>query len=216
MVYKRRSYSRKRYSKPSGSAMATASKALALALMLKKLINVEFKENETYFSATVPSTPRIDLLTQIAQGDTKENRQGNSVRAKSLSLKMRMSKNAAATATIVRVLIVQDKVSNGVVPITADLFDTSSAPAYMAPYNSDNAGNRFKFLRDKTYILSDGGGELRLQRLFNKLNHHVKWNGTTGVQAQCQTGHLYLITISSESTNVPNIEADVMLRYVDN
>lgn len=214
--YRKRRPGRKIVKKRGGGYLSTAAKALALALMLKRMINVEKKFIESATSSAQSTSATVALLTGIAQGDTQNDRNGNSIKAQSVSTKYNVEMNSSATATQVRIMLVIDKNSNGAAPVLSDILDNGVASNAVAHYNSDTAGSRFLILHDKSYSLSINGSRTISGSCYSKLNHHVKFTSSTGAQASCASGHLYLILWSDESTNTPIITQSSVFRYTDN
>jgi len=95
MPYKK-SYNRRpkgrpygRYVKHAGTALDYSIKALTIARGIKKMINVEYKFHDVQLtSVALPQTPLITQLTNIAQGDTDQTRDGAQVKLTRLSIKL--------------------------------------------------------------------------------------------------------------------------------
>ena len=87
MPYKRRRYSRRRPYARAHSALSAASKALTVAYGVKKLINVERKAHTLNITTSPATAGSVIGLSQIAQGDTFGERNGNSILVKSIQLR---------------------------------------------------------------------------------------------------------------------------------
>lgn len=214
----------KNYSKPrrgKGKIMSTSSKALrlatqalSLAMMLKKLMNVERKFHIVAAThAPSLSTWNISLLSGIAQGDTSQTRDGNKCKAISLHCQGNAFLDSSASATVVRIIIFKDKSSQGAQPVATDLLQTQN---YISSYNNVNCPYRFKVLLDKTIDLSSTGTQVRNFDYFIKLQQHLTYGGAGGNQSDCEQGHLYIATLSNETTNLPDIVFNNRLTFVDN
>lgn len=211
-----------------GSIASIAKTALSTAMFVKSLINVEHKNVDITLSnsAAIGTTWNIACMTFMAQGDTDATRNGNSILAKSLNIKILLNAAAASTAGAeCRFIIVRDKVSAGALPAVADLFDGGNST--VARYNPDNAGSRFEFLADKTMAIgctgtnTAGGGDpaisptFKQTSLFRRLHGHCKFDGTTGAIGDTTTGHIFFCWIATSATN-PVALITSRFTYIDN
>lgn len=209
----------KKFVSGAGSAINVASKALSMAKMLKAVINVEKKFiNVTATSFSITSTPFVGWLCPIAQGNDENQRNGNSIKAVSNSQKYTIQLNTAATTgCTVRVILFMDKVSNGTIPLAADLLDiTTGISPVLAHYNRDNAGSRFIVLADKRYNMEKQSKDHITSSVYNKLSHHVKFDGATAVPASMTTGHLFVLFVSDQTALPPQLEYSNYFNYIDN
>lgn len=204
------------YVRNAKSAMEIASKALTIALALKKLMNVEKKFKEIAASQTPGTGGAVTYLTAIGQGDTQNERQGNSLKAYANNLSYTINMSSMASDTLVRVMLVKDQVSDGTPPTINDILETTFSGAGQAHYNPNYAGSRFSILYDRKHALSINGSRIQNGKSNLKLSHHVKYKGTTSGQLDAQSGHLYLITWSNETVNWPTLVVSNVFRYVDN
>lgn len=202
-----------------GATMAMASKALSMAKFLASVINVEHKFKDTVFPRTpIYSTPSVNFISGVAQGDTQNGRNGDSIKLSSVSVKGLCTVGASATTRIVRIMLVNDRVSDGAVPALTDILDNSTLPNVYARYNPDNAGGRFKILYDKRIVVSPTTNAIKFN-CYRKLRHHLKYTGTTANQSDASIGHLYVLLCSDDNaadTNTPEVEFNSCIRYVDN
>ena len=109
MPYSRRrnAYRKKRYNKSAWydrkySTLDLAKKSWAAVKYLKSVINVEKKKHDTSSSGSISSAGGIQLLSNIAQGDTDQTRDGNSIKMQSMLLRATFTLNASATASNMR------------------------------------------------------------------------------------------------------------------
>lgn len=206
----------------AGKALATASAALSMAKMLKSLINVETKFIDTSLGGVLmPSaTPSIIPLTLCSTGTNDETRNGNSIKAKSNSLKFTLAINSTTPLdSDCRIMIVLDKVSNGTVPLATDILDNlGGLTPTLAHYNGDNAGSRFVILYDKRFQLDTVNRRLIDGSTYLKLNHHVKFDGNGSVIADATTGHMYLVFMSNIAAvaSQPSISYSNRFYFIDN
>jgi hypothetical protein len=222
-------YNKKRTSKPTkgffgtaGKALATASAALSMAKMVKSLINVETKFIDTTLGGVLmPSaSPTIVPLTLCSTGTNDETRNGNSIKAKSNSLKFTLAINSTTPLdSDCRIMIIYDKVSNGTLPIATDILDNlGGITPTLAHYNGDNAGSRFLILYDKRFQLTNNDRRLIDGSSYLKLNHHVKFDGNGSLIADATTGHMYLVFMSNVAAvaSQPSISYSNRFYFIDN
>lgn len=199
---------RKRY-----SVGQIASKALTTAKYVKSLINVEKKMCNTVANTAGSTTPFITSLHDIAQGDTINDRSGNSVKAVSLSCKMTLLNNGTATSgSLFRFVIVKDTQQIGdASPGWTDVFESAAVNSFL---NSATLG-RFSILYDRVFALNNDSNTERMcvQKYF-KMQHHIRYNGTASTDIQ--KGGLYVMYLSTEPTSTVSVDANFRLRYVDN
>ncbi len=102
---------KKRYKRTN--YLGTASKALSVALAVKKLVNVEFKHhNVQTVNTAITDAGTITNLSLFSLGDTSTTRDGGSVKFTSFRLSYALRINASATVTNMRVMIIHDKQTN--------------------------------------------------------------------------------------------------------
>lgn len=206
----------------------TAQKALSMVKWVKGLINVEKKQIDTTIIAPSTAIPVAGaasaiILTACAQGDTDETRNGNKYKLASCSVKVNLFRLAVAGSTAnpcVRLIIFNDKNSNGVAPTLAELLDASSI---IGRYNSDNVGSRFKILYDKRYSFgwlnsttNTGAGMMSTNDSFyKKVMWHVKFDGTTAAQGDCVSGHIYAF-LFCDTASVMEGSVTARVEFIDN
>ena len=91
---------------------------------LLSVVNVEYKTHDTAISQSPNnSTGTVDNLCLIAQGDDNTDRNGRSVRLKSLQIKGTILSNTTS-ANVVRVLIVKTLNNQSAAPAVDDVLDS--------------------------------------------------------------------------------------------
>lgn len=205
-----------------GATMAMASKALSMAKFLASVINVEHKFKDTVFPrTTISSTPSITFISGLSQGDGQSgHRNGDSVKLSSVNVRGMVVVPTGTTQPprICRIILVNDKVSDGNPPALSDLLDNTTLSNVYARYNPDNMGARFKILYDKRIVVSATNNAVKFG-CYRKLRHHLKYTGSTANNSDASIGHLYVIVCSDDNapdTNDPSIEFNTCIRYVDN
>jgi len=115
-------------------------------------------------------------------------------------------------------MLINDKVSDGSIPALSDVLDNITLPNVYARYNPDNAGARFKVLYDKRYVVSATNNAVKFG-CYRKLQHHLKYTGSSANVTDASTGHLYVLVCSDDNsadTNDPTVEWNSCIRYIDN
>ncbi len=200
---------------PYSGYLDTASKALAVAYAVKKLVNVEYKTISTDFTIDPNSTGSVVNLTAIAQGDDIANRQGNKIRVKHISVSGKVAVNSAATASQVRIMIVRDNNGSTTQPAITDLFtDVATFRFNKNKLGDPQSNSRFSILMDRFFeVDSIRASDLSL-RWSSSLDHHIFY---TGVGATDEgKGNIYLFIASNEATNDPDVRMDAMIKFIDN
>lgn len=226
MAYRRRygGYRRRRrayHSRASGWA-GMARTALKTARFVASLVNAEEKYNDVhtqfYFGQDY-----CQELTSIPQGTDADERNGNSIRAKSLWVRVNTKAdmtyfNNIGTYPSARLIIFIDTNQDGSAPVPSDVLETVSV---VSPLNTDNVG-RFTILKDIFYPLTLGQSTKSFE-IYLPLNHHVRYSGPGATAPELRDGNMYLIWISDlpPSGGGPITaagETDVMsrFRFLDN
>lgn len=211
--YKRR---RRRRRKPwydrKYTPMEVAKAALKTATYVKSLVNVEQKLLDTAVDRSVSNTGHIDHVSAIAQGDGISNREGNSVKATLISMRLSGYIHASATNTQVRYMLVMDNqtVSDST-PAVDDILESVNTRSFL-----DIARlGRFTILVDGHIPLVASAANGAFYREHNiPLNNHIRFNGTASTDIQ--KNGLYFLTLSDQATNTPVVNTQIRLRYVDN
>ncbi|MGN7614506.1 hypothetical protein ACQZV8_20750 [Magnetococcales bacterium HHB-1] len=194
------------------------SKVIPLILkdlrFLKSVINVEHKFVDKDLAGAVSSTTgSITPLSNLAQGDDYNARNGRSIKLSSLHVRGTVNANASATTTKVRLIIFNDRVSNGSTPAITDVLASSDPMSFL---NLNNT-SRFKIIYDRLYRLTDDqDNSVKTFRCNKKLGWHAKYNGSAGNVNEMQTGHLWFLILSDQATNTPSVDIHTRLRFVDN
>lgn len=222
MAY-RKGYSKRRYQKRrrrrrparGGGYLGTASRALAVAYGVKRLLNVEKK----YIDSTpgsggvsVSSSGTVTLLNGCAQGDTDQTRDGNQMKMTSMSLRGYVTNHPSAANTSVRMMILIKKSNDGAAPVPNLVLDSLSPNSL---YNRDHI-HRYKVLSDKRYVLNSAA-RTNIQFTLNiPMDEKVRYDGTTASVADIDKSGLYILLISDQSTNTPIFYYNARVNYVDN
>ncbi len=173
----------------------------------------ELKTFDTNTDSTRANTGNIFNLSNMAQGDTSITREGLQCQPRSLAFKLWVVAHASATATQFRMIIFKDKEQHGVVPTVAQLLEADDHDSF--PEHSSRP--RFKIYRDIQILVDNTGHKQDFIKGFIKFGKKAKiwYEGTNASQVSMGKNTLYVYTISSEATNVPNYTLDTRLRFVN-
>ncbi len=216
MPYKQRRKPRRQRAPQGGkgSYLDTASRALAVAYAVKKLINVEYFQLQTTIQADPNTSGNTQNLTAIAQGDIFNDRQGNKIRLKYLRLSGIVTLNASASDTQVRMVIVRDNNGSTTNPTISSLYTSLTVFHQNQPKLGDPQTNsRFSILWDKMVIVNTDTPTKQFSYSM-VLDHHVYFTGAATTDEG--KGHLYLMIASSEVTNDPVVKGAVQVKWLDN
>lgn len=187
--------------------------------MLTALVNAEKQFYDVSGNINPVVTPTAQFLCGIVEGDDSQGRQGRSIRAKEIQVRMNFNSAAAATGTATcRVFIVKDNLPQGAVPGVATLFQGGAQGVNNMPVLDTNQG-RFKWLYDETFVLGTvgGGQDSKVISIDLKLDHHIFYIGATGATASAGAGTLWLFCLcDSVAANAPTGAFYSRLRYYDN
>lgn len=211
----RRTRRRRKPAPRSSGYLDTATRALAVAYAVRKLINVEFKNITTTFAVDPNSTGLVTNLTAIAQGDDVANRDGNKVRAKHIVVSGTITLNSSATNSRVRYVIVRDNNGSTTIPAITDLYGSVAAFALNQPkLGTPQSNSRFSVLMDKMLIVNGGSGETKAFSWSSTLDHHIFFTGSGATDEG--KGHMYLFQASNEATNDPVAGVACNVKFLDN
>lgn len=213
-----------------GDAADAGVKAWQLAKHLATLINVEEKTWDVDGTAgvTLTTTPTVVNLSNIAQSDDYNGRTGDSILCQSIEFRAAVTGNAATPRNRIRLLIVRDKANRGVDPVLGDVLQGGTS-AFTQPYLEPQSG-RFDVLYDehialvaKSVGLAASGTStdyipdvIILPSMVRKYNAHIKYQGAAGADASNWAGALFLMAISADATNGPNLTYTFRVKFTDN
>lgn len=207
-----------------------AAKAYRGVKYIKSLINVEKKFLDSSGNGTCAAAGTIFNLTNLAQGDDYNNRDGNSILLQSLLLRANLSGTTADTAgDIIRIILFRDNDQRGTDPAAADLLENvgSGSAITLSPLNH-NVNQRFSVLMDKrltvgslsttaTQAVSSASNSIyRLLKKWIKFpsGTHVKYTASASADASNYEGSLYLLIASRNAASTYDWHCRV--RFTDN
>ncbi len=190
-----------------------------MATQALALVNAEKQFYDVSGSVNPVVTPTAQCLNAIPEGDDDGNRQGRSIRAKELEVRLNFySATAATNSQVVRVFIVKDNMPQGAVPSVGTLFEGGTQGILNMPILDSQQG-RFKWIYDETFTLGavTGGQDAKVIVIKQKLDHHIAFIGSTGTTASVGQGTLWLFVLTDTiSGNASTGAFYSRLRYYDN
>lgn len=184
---------------------------------LKGMLNVEYKAVTQSYSQNVDSsgtaTANVTLLIPPTRGDDINQRDGRTIRYKSIQIEGVASMSASAAATNIYIALVWVPQPKGVAPAFSDLLANVTT---IGLRNLDKRGD-LVVLRKWRFPLNINGVRSREFKYYRKLNHKSIFNsGSAGAITDIETGAFFMFQLSNESTNTPLIAWYSRLRYIDN
>lgn len=172
----------------------------------------EAKWHDVNVNSTMNAAGVILPMSLIPQGSTDQQRDGRRCILVHLGFRFEIFMNSSAgmgAADISRVLIVQDKQTNGALAVVTDVLDEAD---YQSHYNLTNE-DRFKILWDKTWEVSilagAGNGTTNLsgeRRIAVEWFHHTRipmeFSAATGAITEITSNSIFILHISSAAETV--------------
>ncbi len=162
----------------------------------------------------------VTFLTHVPQGAEVTERDGQKIQPTSFKLDYLIKQHATAVSTQVRIIIFIWKLDDSLTtPTTAMILQGSgTVPNWLvAPYEQvKSLRARFTVLYDRMHLLTDTGGNqaakgttgvIGRKRLPAKITFASSVN--TGI------GHIYLLHLTNEATNLPDVTTQSLFKYVD-
>lgn len=189
-----------------------ARKAFQGVKFIKGLINVEKKFIDTSISGAPGTTPNIIGLCSLGQGSADNQRNGDSILAKYLSVNETIQINAAASSDFVRIVYVLDKENRGTAPGYTDIFDGSAVTSKLNRNNMD----RFVILSDKCYALNVQGRSTVAHKIFKKLDFHIKYGSNNGDTTDYRQNAIFRIALGADNANKATVIEEARIAFYDN
>ncbi len=214
----RRPYPRPTYRSCGKMVMGDAAKALKLAKYVKGLVNVEYKQiNVQSTNVSIGTSAVHNELTNLLQGHEDTQRDGNSIRLKSIHIKGFIKTITSSSKNVVRLVVVLDKQTNQAQAAFSDIFfDNSAGDAVISDRNIDNT-RRFTLLWDKVIVLeASSSAGTRYFNFYKKLNMPIRYDGNANDITDLTQNSLQFIQVSDTVSSTPIITFHARLRYLDN
>jgi hypothetical protein len=154
-------------------------------------------------------------ISSIVQGLDFTNRVGDSIKMQHIEVRGRIYKNAVATQSLYRILLIRDLDGYGTTPNVGDIMEgvgTVSAPLTQLDFLNRK---RFAVLYDELNTLNSTGDSTATFEISMPHGGHILYLGTTAAAASNGKGSLYLLFISDEGTNTPTFGFSSRIVFTD-
>ncbi len=186
MPYKRR-YRLRRFKRKPGLVRKVNRIAKSVAMKERKFIDTQI------INTAMANTGTITQLSNLVQGLTDSTRIGNKITIVGCYL-CYMQNSDITTNT--RVLLVQDKQTNGAIYLNSDLLqDATAQDIVVSPKNADFK-RRFRCYIDKNYSFSVNGAGTRFYKKFIKMNIPMRFDTNVGDITDVQSSSLSLFVVT--------------------
>lgn len=186
---------------------------------LKQLINTEFKFFDVDESGVydVPDTGVMYHLNHPGKGDEANQRDGSTIRLKSIELTYQVKYDPTAANSTIRSMIILDKQPNAAQPTLSQILaSAASVTGVLSPRNL-YFKKRFVILHDQRICLSAYDNPDYFVHFYKKLDMHTEFNtSTTGTYADVNTNSIWFVQLSDKGVNYPKSIMYSRIRYLDN
>lgn len=225
--YRRRRYYKKKKSSSGGfwkGAGSLAYRAYKVARYVKSLVNVEFKEhpvdiNMNALTNTLNTTANTVFLSGMSVGDLENTRDGQQVRLKRITLRLKYAMHGDNTATnVIRSLLVYTRrIEGGVLPQLAYVLDNNYATKICAPKRIENMKN-YHIMADWNTILDPDNLRTKTYTMTKRISIPCTFakGSQTGDIANALNGHLFLMCYHDQAADVPVVTGSSQLKFLDN
>ncbi len=155
-------------------------------------------------STAITDAGTLFPLCLIAQGLDLDDRTGAQVRIKSIDIRGRVTGNASATLSVIRIILLRS--NNGITsaPAVEDVLQSASVYSH---YEAVTQQRSFHILSDRTYAFDFAVANRNiLFRIKRKPNTRMDFSLATAVEAATNRGSYYLLVIGDEVTNDPSVQ----------
>ncbi len=176
---------------------------------LKK--NVEFKFADLTDTTVEASTSGIlSFLNGLAQGVGQDERIGDEVAARRISVRGTVVLGPTPTDCTVRLMLVRQKSGHGG---TAGVTELLQGGLFVHSFRNMARKTEWKVYGDHTFTM-DTSQHARVPFKFDfKLNHQARYSGTGLTQAEMQMNGIFLVTISSNAAGATAPDITFSSRY---
>lgn len=187
----------------------------------KKVIDTPKADYNLYTTASVA------LINGVATGTDFNQRIGRRTQVKSIQIRGFATPTTANTSGAVtqgnlcRVMVIEDKQTNGVLPAITDILDNSTATSMMNLNNRE----RFKVHLDEQFALGPcmytsstwafGAPSVHSINFYKRCDIPVYYEGTAATIGSISSGALYLVTVGENGDATNLFQAEVRVRFVD-
>lgn len=202
---------------PKRARVVLRRKQPSVGLQIQRYLrkHAERKFFDSTVSQTTNTTWDVNALSQpIVQGVGGGNRIGDNITYTSLLVKGRYQINplAAASGTNMRLVIVLDKMNDGIAPIFSDLFVNNGMDSTYSPQQIKE--KRFTILHDKVSNVAVGGITTITMNLRIALRQTAAYNATTNVVGANGKNSMWLFS-AADDANKPSLNMNFQIEFTD-
>lgn len=163
-----------------------------VAVLSKKVGNKERKFLDTQLNNIALTTaPIVTELTNVAQGNSDATRLGSKITIVGIELNYLVQ---SAISNSMRILIVQNRQSNGATINSAELYqDNSAGDNIVSPWHKDFK-RKFTVKYDKVHLFSSTGNAFSTAKKYIKCNIPIRYDGNVGDITDVQSNSLSYVT----------------------
>jgi len=200
-----------------GDAWSLAKRTARGMNEIRKLINIETKAFDNYYSENVGQGAQVYCLSQIGQGTDYFQRVGDSIRLQHIEVALKVSINTSATSTLFRCIVFRDLDQRGSNPTQTTVLQQSgtSANTVLSPYQWLGFRDRIAVLFDEVVSLSVAGEQCNYIHFKEQHNGHIQYLNTTAAEASNGKGSIYLLYLSDDDINKPAVRWYSRINYTD-
>lgn len=215
----RRRPRRRRAARSSGTSYAsTAARALSLAMRVASMVNAEKNFYDASTSLPPTTTPTIQPLQLIPEGDDTQMRNGRSIKLAGITFKSHWYTGSTTSPNIIRLIFFRDNFQHGLAPVASDIL---VAPITVDSFRNINTANpgRYTILMDREVKLNPVGSSSpsAVVNHYFDIKSHVRYTGTTGTAAVLGQGQIYVMYFCDNlSGGGPSCALNFRTRYYDN
>lgn len=200
------------YAKTRPGAVGSLARGLG---MLKKFINVETKYIDIVQTPTPinnnPTGSYHQLFNPVIQGDQYNQRNGQSIVNKSVTMNIYLQMQSAAVTTLIKVALVMDKKPDVGTPDVSSVFGTTATP--LSQIDTEENGDRFVILKHDIICLDSSHLVALMQWYVDLTETHTLFDSAGN---DIEKNALWLFTISDQPTLYPAISVNSRFRFYDN
>ena len=156
---------------------------------------VKYLDNPGAYTSVPNTGVPVATYTTMAQGLGDQQRNGNTIKGKSISGKIYVNKSASVSSTGLRLLWILDKECDGSIPSLSQILDNVDI---VSSINRDYS-KRYVILKDKLIALNDGGGQSRFYKFFFPTDFHVHFDGSTSAITDAKENQVFLFAVSDQA-----------------
>lgn len=184
---------------------------------LKNMINVEYKYHDYSSTNDLTSTPIINCINFVNEGDTAQTHDGDMFRIKSVQINATARLQTGTTTPVfyrLALVLDTDAAASTTAPTYSDIYD--SIGESVSQLRNLNNKSRFVILRQWDKKMDPNGSETNIIRFYRQVDLKCQITGTAS-EANLRKNGLYLVMVSSfGASGEMGLNIVSRIRYIDN